>query len=90
LRFIFLLVLALALLAILGRFRDAAKLPGRGLALAPVLALALMILAWVGGCGGGGGGGQHNPGTPKGTSALTVTGTSDGVSHTLNLTLTVN
>jgi hypothetical protein len=90
LRFIFLLVLALALLAILGRFRDAAKLPGRGLALAPVLALALMILAWVGGCGGGGGGGQHNPGTPKGTSALTVTGTSGGVSRTLNLTLTVN
>jgi len=90
LRLIFLLVFALALLAILLRFRNAAKLPGRGLALAPALALALMILAWVGGCGGGGGGGQHNPGTPKGTSTLTVTGTSGGVSHTLNLTLTVN
>lgn len=90
LRFIFLLMFALALLAILLRFRDAAKLPGRGLALAPALALALMILAWIGGCVGGGGGGQHNPGTPKGTSTLTVTGTSGGVSHTLSLTLTVN
>jgi hypothetical protein len=90
LRLIFLLMFAIALLAILGRFRDAAKLPRRRLALAPALALALMILAWVGGCGGGGGGGQHNPGTPKGTSTLTVTGTSSGVSHTLSLTLTVN
>lgn len=91
LRLIFLLF-ALVLLAILVRFRDAAKLPlpGRGLALAPALALALMILACFGGCGGGGGGGQHNPGTPKGTSTLTVTGTSSGVSHTQSLTLTVN
>ncbi|HEY6269238.1 MAG TPA: FG-GAP-like repeat-containing protein [Candidatus Acidoferrum sp.] len=90
LRLIFLLVFAITLLAILRLFRDAAKLPRRRLALAPALALVLMMLAWIGGCGGGGGGGQHNPGTPKGTSTLTVTGTSGGVSHTLNLTLTVN
>jgi hypothetical protein len=90
LRLLFLLLMALALLALSGRFRIAAKLPRPGLALAPALAFVLLILAWVGGCGSGGGGGQHNPGTPKGTSTLTVTGTSGGVSHTLNLTLTVN
>lgn len=84
-----LMLFAVALLTIVLRFRDEAKLPGRRFALAPALGLALMILVWVGGCGGGGGG-QHNPGTPKGTSTLTVTGTSGGVSHTLNLTLTVN
>ena len=89
-RLIFLLLFALALLVLLGRFRVAAKLPRPVLASAPTLAFVLLILAWVGGCGGGGGGGQHNPGTPKGTSTLTVTGTSGGVSHTLNLTLTVN
>ena len=36
------------------------------------------------------GGGGGNPGMPKGTSTLTITGTSGGVRHTLNLTLTVN
>ena len=88
LRLIPLMLFAVALLTIVLRFRDEAKLPGRRFALAPALGLALMILAWVGGCGGGRG--QHNPGTPKGTSTLTVTVTSGGVSHTLNLTLTVN
>jgi len=92
LRLIFLLLFALALLAILGRFRGTAKLPRPGLALAPALALVLLTLAWVGGCGGGGSSASalHNPGTPKGTSSLTVTATSGGLSHMLNLTLTVN
>jgi centrosomal CEP192-like protein len=92
LRLIFLLLFALALLAILGRLRGTAMLPQPGLALAPALALVLLILAWVGGCGGGGSSASalHNPGTPKGTSSLTVTATSGGLSHTLNLTLTVN
>jgi hypothetical protein len=89
-RLIFLLLFALALRAILGRFRDAAKLPRPGLALAPALALVLLTLAWVGGCGGGGSSAPHNPGTPKGTSTLTVTATSGGLSHTQNLALTVN
>jgi FG-GAP-like repeat/Abnormal spindle-like microcephaly-assoc'd, ASPM-SPD-2-Hydin len=90
-RLISLLLLAAALLAFLAHLRGAANLPRRGLAFAPALALALMILTWVGGCaGGGGGGGQHNPGTPTGTYTLTLTGTSSGVSHTLNLSLTVN
>jgi hypothetical protein len=89
-RLIFLLLFALALPAILGRFRDAAKLPRPGLALAPALALVLLTLAWVGGCGGGGSSAPHNPGTPKGTSTLTVTATSGGLSHTQNLALTVN
>jgi hypothetical protein len=92
LRLVFLLLFALALLAILGRFRDAAMLPRPGLALAPAVALVLLTLAWVGGCGGGGNSAPRNPnpGTLKGTSALTVTATSGGLSHTQNLTLTVN
>jgi hypothetical protein len=49
--------------------------------------LALVGILSITACGGSGG---HNVGTPKGTSTLTVTGTSGGVSHNLNLTLTVN
>ena len=90
-RLLSLLLLAAALLAFLAHIRGAANLPRRGLAFAPALALALLMLTWVGGCAGGGGrGGRHNPGTPTGTYTLTLTGTSSGVSHTLNLTITVN
>jgi hypothetical protein len=56
-----------------------------------MVVILLGALVWTSGCGGGsGGGGVHNPGTPKGTYTLIVTGTSNGVSHTKNLTLTVN
>jgi hypothetical protein len=98
---ILLVFLTFALLWLLARFRDPGELPTQGLASAPVLALVLFILACVSGCGGysgsagyngstGNGGAQHDPGTPKGAAPLTITGTSGGVSHTLNLTLTVN
>ena len=57
------------------------------------LALIVLFLALVGGCGGGigggGSGGPHSPGTPSGTSTVTITGSNGGVSRTLNLTLTV-
>jgi hypothetical protein len=61
------------------------------------LAALLMILAGWASCGGGGGGGPVGPpvhnGTPAGTYTLTVTGTygsgSTALTHTLNLTLTV-
>lgn len=56
-----------------------------------VLAAVLSLAAYLGGCGGGGGGVvNHNPGTPQGTSTIAITGTSNGVSHTQYLTLTVN
>ncbi|MGC1107643.1 MAG: SBBP repeat-containing protein [Candidatus Acidiferrales bacterium] len=57
----------------------------------PSLALLLLGFVLLGGCGGSGGnngGSGGNPGTPSGT--VTVTGTSNGVSHSVSLTLTVN
>jgi hypothetical protein len=51
----------------------------------------LLVLALLNACGGGGGGGGGGapPGTPPGTYNLTVTGTQQGSSRTLNLTLVV-
>jgi hypothetical protein len=61
------------------------------LAFATVMLVLLGAIVWTGGCTGGGGGGvHHDPGTPAGSYTLTVTGTSNGVSHTLKLTLKVN
>ncbi len=56
---------------------------------APVLALALFLVTV--GCGsvGGGSGGPGGPGTPPGTYTLTITGSSQGGSRTLPLSLTV-
>ena len=54
------------------------------------LTLVLFAVLCLAACGGGGYNAPSNPGTPKGTYTLTVTGTSSGVSHTLTLTLNVN
>jgi hypothetical protein len=55
--------------------------------LVPALAVLLLSLAYLGGCGGGGGGGGTKPPT---NATLTVTGTSSGVNRTLALSLTIN
>jgi sugar lactone lactonase YvrE len=62
--------------------------------LAALLPLALLLLsgALLSGCGGGGASKATPPpptGTPAGTSTITVTATSNGVSHSTQLTLTV-
>ena len=80
------LLVALFVFALKGRFQ--AKASGRRLRLAYALAIISIALVTASGCGGGGG--VHNPGTPKGTSTLTITGTSGGANHTLDLKLTVN
>jgi hypothetical protein len=57
------------------------------LGLVLIAALALMV----DGCGGGGtsSGGTTDPGTPAGSYAVTVTGTSGSLSHTQNVSVTV-
>lgn len=80
------IVLGLLVLAMQARFRN--RMPGHKIGFACALALVALISITAWGCSSNGG--VHNPGTPKGTSTLTITGTSGGVSHTLNLTLTVN
>src|SRR5215469_4965680 len=79
------LLVALFVLALKWRFQ--AKTSGRKLRFAYALAIIWVVLIAASGCGGGGG--VHNPGTPQGTSTLTITGTSGGASHTLDLKLTV-
>ena len=59
-------------------------------AFASYLAILLVALVWAGGCGGSGSSGPKNPGTPKGNYTLTVTASSNAVSHPLALSLTVN
>lgn len=58
----------------------------------PFAVLALFLVLQATGCGGGGGGSGPPPptGTPAGTYAVTVTGTSGNTTHTTMLTLTVN
>ena len=76
------IVAGLFLLGVPGR-RRRMKL-ARGL-----LCLGLMAAAFVA-CGGGGGGTTtHNPGTPAGTYTITVTATSSSLTHTTNVSVTV-
>jgi Pro-kumamolisin, activation domain/Bacterial Ig-like domain (group 3) len=56
--------------------------------------LAFALVITIAGCGGGGssgggGGGNRDPGTPVGTSTITVTATAGGISHTATFTLAV-
>jgi hypothetical protein len=87
-----LLLTLLVLLFLSAHSKRAAALQRRPLSIIPAFVITLLVLVWAGACagGGGGGGGIHDPGTTKGASTVTVTGTSGGVSHTVNLTLTVN
>ena len=62
--------------------------PGRRVLLSS-FAIFLFTLICIAGCGGGNST-PSNPGTQKGTYTLTVTGSSNGVSHPLSLSLTVN
>lgn len=52
-------------------------------------ALLLTGIGCGGSSGGGGGGGGTNPGTPAGNYVIAVTGTSGNLSHTSNVTITV-
>lgn len=54
---------------------------------------AFVLLITIAGCGGGSGsggsGGNHDPGTPVGSSVVTVTATGGSITHTATFTLTV-
>src|SRR5882672_6698005 len=84
--FLFLVALAICRMALKGRTTSI-----RAYVHAAILLVALTTLLTACGSGGyGGGTGGGTPGTPAGTYTLTITGTSGGLSHTANLTLTVN
>ena len=73
--------LAVFLLGSVSRRRTSSRLLG-------LMAMAFLIT--IAGCGGGGGGGGGgDPGTPVGTSMVTVTATSGIVTHTATVTLNV-
>ena len=78
------LALLLALLMARAAARRGARKLAWGFALLGVLALA--------GCSGvpGGGGGGGNGSTPKGTTTITITGTSGALNHTTTFSFTVN
>jgi parallel beta-helix repeat protein len=61
----------------------------RRIAAFPVALIMLLGMTWSTGCGGGSSS-PKDPGTPKGIYTLTVTGSANGVSRPLSLTLTVN
>jgi len=62
----------------------------RGLRLLSFIALLALSTLWMPACGGGSsGGGTSNPGTPAGTSSVTVTATAGSISHNAKITLTI-
>jgi uncharacterized protein (TIGR03118 family) len=63
----------------------------RSLGLVGGAALMLGAASWLmlSGCGGGSNNNAANPGTPTGTTTLVVTATSGSISHSTNITLTV-
>lgn len=54
------------------------------------LAAVVLSVVLLSSCGGDGAATQSVPGTPSGTSSLTVTATSGQMSHSVQLTLIVN
>jgi hypothetical protein len=60
-----------------------------GLIGAAALMLVAVSLLTLSGCGGGSNNSAANAGTPNGTTTLVVTATSGSISHSANITLTV-
>ncbi len=68
------------------------KRTSRGARLLSFIAVLALSVLWMPGCGGGGNSTPSNPGTPAGSSTVTVTATSAGtpaISHPITITLTV-
>jgi hypothetical protein len=55
-----------------------------------LLLVAISCISCGGGLQGNGGGGSGNPGTPKGTYNITVTANCGSVTHSAQMSLTVN
>lgn len=61
----------------------------RGMRLLGLIVVLGFSTLWLASCGGGSSGSTSNPGTPKGTYAITVSGTSNGASATSTFNLVV-
>lgn len=86
-----LVALASMLLVFVSRSRGSAVRRRYAYALVVPLSFLLIVSMLLDGCSGGGSStGSTNLGTPRGNYTLTIAGTSNGVSHSQTLTLTVN